>query len=55
MTYIPESDILIAVVGLVGVIGSAVILTYAFSANRKEEVKLRRINKTRAFDQDLLD
>ena len=55
MTPFSESQILLAVVGLVGIIGTAVTVTYAIAQNRREEIKLKRRMATYRFDQDLLD
>ena len=49
-----QTDLFIAVLGLLGIISTAVIITYSTVQNRKEEIKLKRIRRTRAFDQDIL-
>ena len=53
MTIYSESSIITATIGLVGVLGSAVILTYAFVANRRESIKAKRIRNTDIVDQEL--
>lgn len=50
-----ESNILLAVIGLIGIVGTAVTVTYAITQNRREEIKLKRRMATYRFDQDLLD
>ncbi len=55
MTPYTESQILLAVVGLVGILGTAVTVAYANAQNRREEIKTQRRIATYRFDQDLLD
>ena len=54
MDLIPESTIILAVIGLVGIIGTAVTVTYAITQNRREEIKSKRRAATYRFDQDIL-
>ena len=49
-----SSDIVLAVIGIVGILSTAVIVTYSNIQNRKEEVKIKRIKLTHEFDQDIL-
>ncbi len=55
MTTFSESQILLAVIGLVGLLGTAVTVSYAIAQNRREELKLQRRLATYRFDQDLLE
>ena len=55
MNIYSESSILLAVIGLVGLLGTAITITYAIAQNRREEVKIARKAATYKFDQDLLD
>lgn len=54
MTPFSESNILLAVIGLVGIIGTGVTVTYAIAQNRREELKIKRRIATYRFDQDIL-
>ena len=54
MTPYSEASILLAVVGLVGLLGTGVTVVYAIAQNRREELKLKRRNATYRFDQDIL-
>ena len=55
MTTFSESQILLAVIGLVGLLGTAVTVSYAIAQNRREELKVQRRLATYRFDQDLLE
>ena len=55
MINYPETDLILAVIGLVGLISTAVIVTTAIAQNRSEEIKLQRRNAIYRFDQDLME
>lgn len=49
-----ETNVILAVIGLIGIIGTSITIGYAFAQNRREELKLKRRAATYRFDQDLL-
>ena len=49
-----STDIVLATIGLVGILGTAVIVAYSTIQNRKEEVKAQHIRRTRRLDQEIL-
>ena len=55
MIHYPESNIIVAVIGLIGLLATAVTVTYAVAQNRREELKIKRRIATYRFDQDILD
>ncbi len=54
MTPFSEQQIILAVIGLVGILGTGVTVAYAIAQNRREELKLKRRAATYKFDQDIL-